>query len=265
MSAVFTLERVSFGYRRRPVLQDLSLSLAEGQVTALLGPNGSGKSTLIKLLLGIMRPSRGRVLFRGRALAAYGRKELARHVAYLPQNHRPVFAYTVLDVALLGRLPHKGFCAPFQPLDRQLARNSLAQFGIEHLADVPYTEISGGEQQLTLLARALTQGAEVFIMDEPESALDFGNQVRLLERVQALAERGYTFLFSTHSPDHALRIAHRAVLIRNGRVLGDGVPAEVIDQEGLAKLYDVEVRLAAFGEDGRVCLPRLHGCVTSSQ
>lgn len=264
MSAVFALDHVTFAYHHRPVLTDLSLSLIEGQVTALLGPNGSGKSTMLKLLLGIMRPNRGCVLFRGRDLTAYSGKELARHVAYLPQNHRPVFAYTVLDVVLMGRLPHKGFGLPFQAIDRQLARNALAQLGIEHLAPQPYTEISGGEQQLTLLARALAQGAEVFVMDEPESALDFGNQVRLLERVQALADRGHTFLFSTHSPDHALRIAHRAVLMRDGRVLGDGVPAEVIDAGSLATLYNVEVRLATCGEDDRVCLPRLHGHATTS-
>ena len=202
MSAVFTLENVSFAYRLRPVLEKLSFSLDAGQVTALLGPNGSGKSTLLKLLLGILRPSRGRVLFNGRDLSAYSRKEFARHVAYLPQNHRSVFAYTVEEVVLMGRLPHKGFCVPFQSQDRQLALTSLEQLGIAQLARVPYTEISGGEQQLTLLARAMTQGAEVFVMDEPESALDFGNQIRLLERVSSLAASGRTFLFSTHSPDH---------------------------------------------------------------
>jgi len=259
MTPVFSLEDVTFAYHHRPVLEGLSLSLNDGQVTALLGPNGSGKSTLLKLLLGLLRPTRGRVLFRGRDLTTYSPKELARHVAYLPQNHRPVFAYTVEEVVLMGRLPHKGFCVPFQARDRQLARDNLEQLGIGQLARVPYTEISGGEQQLTLLARALTQGAAVFVMDEPESALDFGNQVRLLERVASLAASGRTFLFSTHSPDHALRIAHRAVLMRDGVVLGDGVPDEAIDQESLARLYDVEVRLASFGEDGRVCLPRLHG------
>jgi iron complex transport system ATP-binding protein len=257
MSGLFTLADVAFAYGRRPVLAGLNLSLEAGQVTALLGPNGSGKSTLLRLMLGILRPSRGRVLFRGRDLAEYPPKALARQVAYLPQNHRAVFAYTVLDVVLLGRLPHLGFCASFGRRDRDLARESLEQLGIARLARVPYTEISGGEQQLTLLARALTQGAEVFVMDEPESALDYGNQVRLLMRVSDLAAKGRTFLFSTHSPDHALRVAHRAVLLRDGVVLGDGIPAEVIDQISLEKLYDVEARLAAFEDGSLVCLPRL--------
>lgn len=259
MSGLFTLDDVAFAYGRRPVLAGLSLSLEPGRVTALLGPNGSGKSTLLKLLLGILRPGRGRVCFKGRELGAYSRKALARQVAYLPQNHRAVFAFSVLDVVLLGRLPHVGFCVPFGRRDRNLALESLEQLGIARLAGVPYTEISGGEQQLTLLARALAQGAEVFVMDEPESALDYGNQVRLLERVSVLAESGRTFLFSTHSPDHALRVAHRAVLLRGGAVLGDGVPAEVINGDSLAGLYDVEARLEAFEDGTRVCLPRLRG------
>lgn len=257
MSGLFTLDAVTFAYGRRPVLEGLSLALDSGRVTALLGPNGSGKSTLLKLLLGILRPTRGNVRFKGRDLGAYARKDLARQVAYLPQNHRAVFGFSVLEVVLLGRLPHVGFCVPFSRQDRDLALDSLEALGIAGLAALPYTEISGGEQQLTLLARALTQGADVFVMDEPESALDYGNQVRLLERVAVLAERGRTFLFSTHSPDHALRVAHRAVLLRDGAVLGDGEPAEVINGGSLAGLYDVEARLEAFADGTKVCLPRL--------
>jgi iron complex transport system ATP-binding protein len=257
MKDLFALHRVRFVYHHRPILQDFSLTVQAGTVTALLGPNGSGKSTLLKLLLGILRPNAGRVLFQGRDLAAYSRRELAQRIAYLPQKHQACFAYTVADVVLMGRLPHAAFCAPFTREDRQLAEGNMERLGIRHLSRLPYTEISGGEQQLTLLARALTQGAAVFVMDEPEAALDYGNQIRLLEQVGSLAAEGHTFLFSTHSPEHALLIADRAILLRNGTIFRDGAPQHVMDQETVSALYGVTIKLMECDDGQRICLPQL--------
>jgi iron complex transport system ATP-binding protein len=257
MTALYELQNVQVAYHGRAALRELSLTIAEGGVTALLGPNGSGKTTLLKLLLGLLAPASGTVRFRGRDLARISRRDLARHVAYLPQNHRPVFPYTVEEVAMLGHLPRRGLLAPFTREDRQQGQACLDALGLSALAKRPYTEISGGERQLTLLARAMVQGAAVHILDEPESALDFGNQQRLLGRLAALAGEGRTCIFSTHMPDHALAVADRVVLLTAGTILAAGETASVITAEHLAALYAIPVRLAHVEEGWRVIPPAL--------
>lgn len=257
MSALFSLRGVRFGYRDRTVLGGVDLDIGEGAVTAVLGPNGSGKTTLLKILLGLMRPQAGMVRFRDRDITRLSRRELARHVAYLPQQHRPVFPYTVAEVAMLGHLPRRGLLGRLTAGDRDGALACLDSLGLGGLADRPYTEISGGERQLTLLARAMVQGADVYIMDEPESSLDFGNQHRLLARIASLAGQGRSFIFSTHMPDHALAVADQAVLLSEGEVLGAGAPGAVIRPEPLAAMYGLRVTLAEVGGGWRVVPPPL--------
>jgi iron complex transport system ATP-binding protein len=258
MSApLFDLQNVHVAYHGREALRGLSLTIAEGGVTALLGPNGSGKTTLLKVLLGLLKPRSGTVRFRGSDLGRLSRRELARQVAYLPQNHRPVFPYTVEEVAMLGHLPRRGLLTPFTHEDRRRSLACLDALGIAALAGRPYTEISGGERQLTLLARAMVQGAAVHVLDEPESALDFGNQQRLLSRIAELAGQGRTCIFSTHLPDHALAVADRVVLLTGGTVLAAGPTHEVVTAEHLAAMYAVRVRLAHVAEGWRVIPPAL--------
>ena len=257
MTPLYELEKVRVAYQGRTVLRDVSLTIAAGGVTALLGPNGSGKTTLLKLLLGLLKPASGSVRFQGRDLTRTSRRELGRQVAYLPQNHRPVFPYTVEEVAMLGHLPRRGLFAPYTREDRQRGRDCLEALGLSDLAQRPYTEISGGERQLTLLARALVQGAAVHVLDEPESALDFGNQQRLLGRIAALAGQGRTCVFSTHMPDHALAVADRVVLLAGGTILAAGETASVITAEHLAAMYAIPVRLAHVAEGWRVIPPAL--------
>lgn len=180
LEPIIKAEDVAFGYTSKMVLKDLSLSIKAGEVVTLLGPNGSGKSTLLKVLLGIHRPSNGAVFFEGKNIVHIGSKGLAKSIAYVPQVHRDSFPYRVLDVALLGRIPHKKFFFSYSKHDMDVAYNALERLSITHLAERAYTEISGGERQLTLIARALAQGARIFIMDEPASGLDYGNQLRLL-------------------------------------------------------------------------------------
>ncbi|EFL51996.1 ABC transporter related protein [Solidesulfovibrio fructosivorans JJ]] len=261
MNALFALENVRLGHGRRTVLRELSFHVEEGGITALLGPNGSGKTTLLRALMGVLAPKAGTIRFRGRDIRSLSRRALARRIAYLPQQHRPVFPYTVEEVARLGLLPRRGPLAPYTAADRALVRDCLAELGLEALAGRPYTEISGGERQLTLLARALIQGADVAVMDEPESALDFGNQRRLLVRIAALADGGRSCVFSTHLPEHALAVADRAVLLAGGRVLDVGPTASVVTPEHLAIMYGIEAKLAFVEGMWRVLPPpvRKHG------
>lgn len=260
--ALIDMQHLSFSYRRQVVLKDIELSVSEGSVLALLGPNGSGKTTLLKLMTGLLKPVCGKIRLNDRDIHAMPQRELARNLAYVPQVHHETFAYRVSDVVLMGRMPHKSFFSRYGKADRLIADEALEKLGIAHLADRPYTEISGGERQLALIARAMAQGARVFIMDEPTNGLDYGNQVRLLERLKALSGEGYTFVFSTHHPDHALTVADRVVMMRKGVITHDGVVGDTVTQASLLDLYNVDVRMYPVEEGVCVCVPavRLCGC-----
>lgn len=195
---------VTFGYAHPPVLRNISVSFQAGEVVSLLGPNGSGKTTLLKIVLGLLPPQRGDVLLEGLAIRAMTSKQLARRIAYVPQFHRIAFGYRVLDVVLMGRMPHKPFFFRYDAADERVAARALERLCIAHLKDRPYSEVSGGERQLVLIARALAQGADIFVMDEPVNGLDYGNQIRLPGRIADLSRSGYTFIKTTHFPDHAL-------------------------------------------------------------
>lgn len=249
------LNQLSFAYQRREVLANISLTVEEGGVLALLGPNGSGKTTMLKLMLGLLKPSAGSICLSGRDIRGIPHRELARLVAYVPQVHKESFAYRVSDVVLMGRMPHTSFFSRYGELDRLIAREALEKLAIDHLAERPYTEISGGERQLTLIARAMAQGALTFVMDEPTNGLDYGNQVRLLENLKNLSREGYTFIFSTHHPDHAMAIADRVVMMRDGAIIHDGATDETVTPANLEKLYGVDVRLFSVEEGVHVCVP----------
>ncbi|MDX9715110.1 MAG: ABC transporter ATP-binding protein [Dissulfurispiraceae bacterium] len=251
---LFAIENISFRYRKKEIISNLSLSFKRGRVASLLGPNGSGKTTLLKLLLGIHSPRQGNISFEGRVLQEIPHKEFSRRVAYVPQIHRESFAYTVEDVVLMGRMPHKPFFSHFSKDDRDMAMHALKRLNIIHLKDKPYTEVSGGERQLTLIARALTQGADTFIMDEPGNGLDFGNQFRLLDQISGLAQDGYTFIFSTHFPDHALLAADRVVMLKEGDVIADGSPKETITPETMLTLYGINAGVVEVCGRHMVCV-----------
>lgn len=264
MTTLLVAENVSFGYPDKQVLNDISLTVRQGEIISLLGPNGSGKTTLLKTLLGFNQLEKGRVLFEGQAITSLRRKNLARSIAYVPQVHRASFAYRVIDVVLMGRVPHKTFFSRFSLEDREIALKALDKLSILHLKDKPYTCISGGERQLTLIARAMTQEAHTFIMDEPANGLDYGNQIKLLEGLMDLGEEGYTFIKSTHFPDHALWIADRVIMLKNGSIIADGPPDEVITSENLFTLYGREVDIHSLRRNFKVCIPKKIGNGRSS-
>jgi iron complex transport system ATP-binding protein len=252
--ALVEVEGVSFSFGRRAALSDVSLALEEDAAVALLGANGSGKTTLLRVLLGLARPRRGEVRLLGRPLARWTPRLLAREVAYVPQVHREAFPFTMRDVVEMGRLPHRPAFGRLGPRDRAEAERAMEELGIAHLAGRPYTEVSGGERQLALIARAVAQGARLLVMDEPTNGLDYGNQLRLLQRIARLVGAGRAVVFSTHHPDHALAAAGRVVMLREGRIAADGPAAATVTAPALRALYGVEVRVASV--EGRpVCLP----------
>jgi iron complex transport system ATP-binding protein len=232
---------LGIGYRDRVVGRGLDVSLQQGEVLALLGPNGSGKTTLLKTLLGLLPPLAGTALIDERPLASYSPPERARRLAYVPQSHAPTFAFTVETVALMGRAAFGSLFSGPSAADRAIASAALERFGIAHLAARPYTMISGGERQLVLLARALAQEPAFIVLDEPTASLDFGNQGKVLREMRALAGAGHGVLFTTHDPNHALRSADRAFLMRDGTRLAEGPVRNVLTRTHLEALYGAPV------------------------
>ena len=255
MTDLIKVERTGFAYRGRNALNDVTLTFKRGGVVSLLGPNGSGKTTLLKIMLGILQPKTGAVFFKGRSLKTIPRRDFARQVAYVPQVHREAFAYTVEEVVLMGRMPYLSFFSAYSSKDRDIAAAAMRRLDILHLRERPYTEISGGERQLALIARALAQGADIFIMDEPVNGLDYGNQMRLLNGINGLAKEGLTFIMTTHFPDHALMTADRAILFKEGTVIADGHPEKTITRDAIFDLYRIDVKVVSMNGNGRVCMP----------
>ncbi len=243
-----------FGYGAgAPVLAGASLAARAGEVLALLGANGGGKSTLMRLLLGLLRPAMGDVFLDDRPLAGWTRREIARRVAYVPQGQAMPFPYRVRDLVALGRIPRTGLWGRLSRDDRDAVDAALARLGIADLGERPYTELSGGQRQLCLIARALAQEARVVVMDEPATGLDYGNQWRLLALVRSLAAEGRAFVLSSHNPDHVLGAASRAVLLHQGRIIADGAPEVVVTPELVARLYGLRVARHRL-PDGRLAL-----------
>lgn len=252
---------LSCGYRGKAVLSHVDLTVRSGEVVCLLGPNGVGKTTLFKTLLGFLPLIAGAIDLDGQPRASYNRRAFARKVAYVPQNHEPPFSFSVLDIVLTGCVSRLSVLDTPKAADVERARAILDELGIAHLAERDYTRISGGEQQMTLIARSLMQDSSILMMDEPTAALDFGNQVSVLACIKRLAERGKAVVMTTHNPDHAFLCGDRAVLItREGEIISGAVD-EVVTEGNLQRAYGVQVSIAestgAGGQPVRACVPRL--------
>ena len=252
-----TVQNLSFSYGEREVLRDISFSAEYGEFVSVLGPNGVGKSTLFRCMLGLLTPSAGAAIVDGLKVAELSARQLAEKIAYIPQSHSPVFNFSVYDMVLMGTTAQTGSFASPGKRQRSLANKALDRLGIFHLADRGYGNISGGERQLVLIARAIAQEAKVLVMDEPSSALDFGNRIRVMKTVQRLARDGYTIIQSTHDPDQAYMYSDKVLALHEGRVAAFGTPQETIGNDLISTLYGVDVEVCSMREDAiRVCIPQ---------
>ncbi len=242
---------LAIGYPGRRVGAGFELTLAAGEVLALLGPNGGGKTTLLKTLLGLIPPQAGEVWLAGRPLARIPLRERALQLAYVPQAAAPGFGLRVREVVLLGRTAHGGLLAAPTARDRAVVAESLARLGIAQLAERPVDQLSGGERQLVLVARALAQEPRAVLLDEPTASLDFGNQGRVLREIRRLADAGLAVLFTTHDPNHALRHADGVLLVRDGRTLAQGPADALLRSEVLQALYGTPVEELGDAVSGR--------------
>lgn len=246
--------KLAIGYPGRKVGAGFDVDLAPGTVLALLGPNGGGKTTLLKTLLGLIPALAGEVLLDERPIAQVPLRERALRLAYVPQAAATGFGFRAREVVLMGRTAHGGLFARPGARDHAVAAQSLERLGISALADRAINELSGGERQLVLVARALAQEPRAVILDEPTASLDFGNQGRVLREIRRLAGDGLAVLFTTHDPNHALRFADQVLLLRDGGTLAQGPVADLVRREQLQLLYGAAVEEVGSGA-GRAYLP----------
>jgi iron complex transport system ATP-binding protein len=239
---------------KKNVFEHISFSVKEGEIFCILGPNGSGKSTMLKCIDNLLRINSGSISFDGQDLVSINRKELAKKVGFLPQIHVSTFPFTVIEVAVMGRSPHLGLVASPSKTDYALAEANLKMLGIQHLTDKPYTHISGGERQLALIAMVLTQQPRFLLLDEPTSHLDFGNQIRMLNLIKTLSQKGFSILLATHFPDHAFHLSSTVALINEGTFIELGSADDIITEKNLKKIYGIDVQIA-YVNSSKVCVP----------
>ena len=255
-------EGVSLSYNSRLVLGDVSLQLRKGAIVTLLGPNGCGKTTLLKIINGLLRPDSGKVYVDGYDVSRMGQTDMARLMGHVPQTQRSSFPFTALDIVLTGRMPHISALSQPGPRDLEKARQAMDMVGASHLSSRPYTQISGGERQLVMIARALAQEPSFLLLDEPTSYLDFKNQHQVLKMVSQIArDQKVTVVMTLHDPNHALMFSDELVLLRkltekecgdeqkcksdsnsnHQNVVAAGRPTEVMTPENIFEAYGIDV------------------------
>ena len=237
-----------------PILKGIDLALSPGEILCLLGLNGTGKTTLLRCLIGALRAECGSVRIDGNPHIK--QRELARKLAYVPQVAGNS-ALSLLDTVLMGRTPHLPPLALPGKRDKELALEALEHVGIAHIAARPFNCVSGGERQLTLIARALAQAPRLFLMDEPTAGLDLGNQARVLHIIRDLAADGMTVLVTTHQPEHALLLGARVATIIGGRIAASGMAVDILQPEMLTALYGVPMDVVSHRGIPVAYLPRL--------
>ena len=252
------VKNLNFAYGDRQVLHDISFCAHKGEFLSILGPNGVGKSTLFRCVLGLLSGYTGQVLVDSVDARSFCVREAAKHIAYIPQSSHPIFNYSVFDIVLMGRTSGLSIFRSPGRKDADKCHWALEKIGISHLADRCFHRLSGGEQQLALIARALVQKAPILMLDEPTANLDFGNQLLVLEQARSLAREGYTVIQTTHHPEQSYMFSDRILTIQNGRVLKEGTPAEVLTEDTIRALYGVDVEIVSLYQDNaRICIPKL--------
>ena len=244
------IEDISMAYARSKVLDKVSLTIGKGSVVTIVGPNGCGKTTLLKIINNLIQPDHGRVLVDGCPVGSLPAHRLARIMGYVPQGHKMSFPFKVRDVVITGRMPYiPAFSSPSRE-DEERTEQVLALTGISGLADQPYTQISGGERQLVMIARAMAQQPSVLLLDEPTSYLDFKNQILTLKMIKEISRsRKVTVIMTLHDPNHALMFSDEVVLLRKlngsraGNVIAFGPPHEAITPKNIQAAYGVEVEI----------------------
>ncbi|MFW5930873.1 MAG: ABC transporter ATP-binding protein [Desulfosalsimonas sp.] len=251
------VKNLTFGYRPGiPVLRDIGLSVPAGSLCSLFGPNGCGKTTLFRCCLSFLKPSQGTVHINKRSIRRMSVRKIARHVAYVPQEHRTPFPYLVKDLVLMGRTPHTGPILGVSRTDREKAWEAIELMELADIAHRPFNELSGGQRQLVLMARAIAQETKLMLLDEPTSALDFSNQIRIWRLIRHISRKGITVLACSHNPNHVAWFCDQVIVMNEGTVLAQGRPEITIEENILDRIYPGTCSVRSV--DGRrVVVPRI--------
>ncbi len=260
MTAKLRLDNACFDYDGREIFGKLSFEVEKGDVLCLLGSNGCGKTTLLLCLRDLLSFKTGKCYLDGQDISSFSKVDLAKRMGFVFQEHTAPFPYSVLEMVKMGRAPHLKLLASPAKEDTEIAEKALDAVGILHLKNRIFTQISGGERQLAIIARTLAQKPDVILMDEPTSALDFKNQTLVMGMIKKLADEGLTIIMSSHFPNNALLFSSKVALMHNRRFIAIGTAEEVINEENLQRTYGIQVRILAVndpfnGKTIRFCIP----------
>ena len=250
------IENLSFSYGQKVILNDINFSAEKGEFISVLGPNGAGKSTLFKCILGLLQGYSGNILIDDTNAKDFSVREASKHIAYIPQSSHSVFQYNVCDIVMMGRTGKFSVFGGPSKADEDISLNALIRVGIGHLKGHQFHKLSGGERQLVLIARALAQDAPILLLDEPTANLDFGNQMHVLKVASKLAKEGYTVIQTTHNPEQSYLFSDRIIALKQGSIIADGKPSDVLTEKLMKQLYDTETNVVSlYGDSVRVCVP----------
>jgi iron complex transport system ATP-binding protein len=237
---IYTVQDLEFAYGSDPVLKGISTRIDPGEFVAVVGPNGAGKSTFLKVLAGLLQRYRGLVTFDGRPVQDWSAKDLAKRVAFVPQETHVIFPFTVREVIMMGRLPHRSRAFFDSPRDVEMSRRAMEATDTLGLSSKAFNDISGGERQRVVLASALAQDPDVLLMDEPTVYLDLKHQIHFYDIVERLnLSRRMTIISVTHDINLAARYARRMVAIHDGRIAADGAPDQVLTPQHLHEIFEI--------------------------
>lgn len=254
------LRNVSIGYDiTKPILNDINFTVESGEICCILGPNGVGKTTLFRSILKLMPVLNGEVRIDGKDIKSWPPSQMAKYMAYVAQYHNPPFPYEVKDVVLLGRVNSTRYFGQPNRQDYEIAENAMKDMGIHHLRNCYYTDISGGERQLVMIARALAQQPKFLILDEPTANLDYGNMIKVLHEIRRLKDLGYGIIMTTHNPDHTFYCKSRVALLQRNQPLKYGSAVDVVTEKNMREAYGVDIGVLEYinkeGERMRLCAP----------
>lgn len=248
---------LSFSYDKRTVLNKVNFLADKGKVISVLGPNGVGKSTLFRCIIGTLSGYSGSIKIDGIEASKMSAAELSKKIAYIPQIHYSSFNYTAADMVLMGVANRISSISSPSKEHINRMNNVFEKLDISELKNRSFPSLSGGEQQLVLMARAIVQNVHIWILDEPCASLDFGNQIMVQKQLRELAKEGYTILQSTHNPDQTFMFSDEVIALKNGKILAKGSATDVVNSEIVSKLYGIDTEVNSIYEDRvRVCVPK---------
>ncbi len=237
---ILTVKGVQFSYESMRVLENMDLEVMDGEVVSLVGPNGSGKSTFLKCLNRILKPQRGAILVREKSIRELGLREVAQMLGYVPQSVSHAFPSTVFDTVLLGRRPHISWTVSAR--DKEIVTQTLMLMGLGEFSFRSFDELSGGEKQTVLIARAMAQEPEILLLDEPTSNLDLRHQLEVLTLIcEVVRQKGISAIMAIHDLNLASRFSDRIIFLKEGKVWAAGKPSQVLTPENIRNVYGVDV------------------------